>query len=72
MYFLLSGLGPPSFLLMEVFFWEILFVQNTYKCLQYFLKITHNFEASEHIELKVMIQTMRHCGKKQTIETVKR
>lgn len=29
----------------------MLFVQNTHKCLQYFLKITYNVEASEHIKL---------------------
>lgn len=49
--FFSKALGHPSFFFMEVFFWEM-FVQNTQKYLQYFLKITHTvLEASEHIKI---------------------
>lgn len=50
-YFLQKGLWPPPFFFMDIFFWEIPFVQNTHKCLKYFLKITHHVEAFEQIKL---------------------
>lgn len=65
LYFLQQGLGPPSFLLTEVFFWEMSFAQNALKCFQYFLKITHNVEVSEHIKLN---RDDSNYGKSQTID----